>query len=201
MKKADLGLIILYLAAIVAANWLVTTYGQVALPFTAICLIPFDLVIRDLLQDRWQNKSLNELRLRMGALIFGGALLSCSLFPASFRVSLASFIAFSLTGVVDAVTYQWMLRRYGRLIRINLATILGAAIDSVVFAFLAFDEVSGSLVLVQILAKSLGGFLWSLLLYKYFSRRRTTHGDGNPSVLTSNLGTDSPRVKDSVSSS
>lgn len=167
--------ITVYFAAIVTANWLVANLGQAALPYTAFVLIPFDLVIRDLLQDRWVGtESRASLTSRMGLLILSGGLLSCLLFPESLRVSVASFTAFTLTGIIDALTYQWMLRKYGRLVRINLATIVGATIDSIVFVLIAFDEVDPVLVVAQVASKSFGGFIWSLLLYRYFRKGRRT---------------------------
>jgi len=155
----------LYIGAIVAANWLVTRYGQAALPWTAFCLIPFDLIIRDLFQDRWQN--LSGLRWRMGLLILAGAIVSLATMTGSLRVNLASLVAFTVAGVCDALTYQRMIR-YGRIFRINGATILAAVTDSIVFAFIAFDHASWRLAALQSATKIAGGFVWSLLMYRFF---------------------------------
>src|SRR5207302_1676627 len=107
--------------------WLVTQYGQAALPFTAFFLIPFDLIIRDLMQDRWQGRSL---RLRMAVLIVAGGVVSLATATGSLRVNIASLVAFLVAGTCDALTYQWMIR-YGRIFRINGATILAAVSDSI----------------------------------------------------------------------
>lgn len=168
----DIGLIALYLGAIVLANGLVTFYGQKALPWTAFFLIPFDLVVRDLLQDRWQKLTRLELWTAVGCLVVTGAWISLVTTTGSVRVAYASCTAFALTGVLDTLSYQWMIRR-GRLFRINVATVLAAATDSVVFAGLAFDHAEISLVFWQILTKVAGGAVWSLVFFPLFRRTGT----------------------------
>jgi len=164
-------LIAVYVGGIVLANGLVTAFGQPALPFTAFFLIPMDLVVRDLLQDRWQISSTSsKLRTRMLLLIAVGSLISFVTTIGSSRIAAASMVAFAITGVIDAATYQMMIR-YGRVFRINAATIIAAFTDSIVFAAIAFDHVDDSLVLVQAATKIVGGFVWSLLLFRYFIKR------------------------------
>ncbi len=165
-KHRNLLPFVLYIGAIVFANWLVTRYGQAALPFTAFFLIPFDLIIRDLLQDRWQGKNL---RFRMAVLILSGGVLSVVTATGSLRVNIASMVAFLIAGTCDALTYQWMIR-YGRIFRINAATILAAVSDSIVFALIAFSSVSWALVGAQAATKIAGGFCWSLVMFRFFQR-------------------------------
>lgn len=159
----------LYLGAIVLANYLITTYGQVALPWVAFALIPFDLVARDLMQDRWQNEPTYVLRWRMLILILCGGLISIWTGTGSVRVNVASWLAFTIAGLIDALTYQGMIR-YGRVFRINAATLTAAITDSIIFVTIAFNEVNWKLVGLQIGMKVAGGFVWSLLLYKFFRR-------------------------------
>lgn len=196
MRKKDRGvvdgfLITLYISAIVGANGLVTEFGQPALLFTAFFLIPFDLIIRDLLQDRWQSTP-SEIRFRMVALILGGSLVAYWTTLASPRIAIASAVAFTLTGILDATSYQWMIRRLGRVARINLATIIGAFTDSLVFASLAFDNVDYVLVVSQAGIKILGGVVWSLILYRYF--RSYSNASNNHSKARMGLGTQSLRT-------
>ncbi len=162
--------IVLYVGAIVLANALITMYGQVALPFVAFALIPFDLIVRDLLQDKWQDATKFQLRLRMGSLIVIGGCISILTGTGSARVNLASFLAFTIAGSIDALTYQWMIR-YGRIFRINGATLTAAITDSIIFVFIAFSEVNWKLIGLQIGMKVTGGFVWSLLLFKFFRRQ------------------------------
>lgn len=190
-KTVDCLLILIYILTIITANGLVTEFGQVALLFTAFILIPFDLVVRDLLQDRWMLKNSLELRLRMAVLILGGSLISYWTTIASTKIAMASMAAFVLTGTIDAITYQWMAKR-GRLFRINLATIIGAFTDSLVFASLAFDNVDYVLVVSQAGIKILGGVVWSLILYRYF--RSYSNASNNHSKARMGLGTQSLRT-------
>lgn len=158
----------LYIIAIVLANWLVTCFGQAALPFTAFFLIPFDLIVRDLMQDRWQGRT--TLWWRMGLLILGGGLISVATATGSVRVNVASLTAFVVAGACDALTYQWMIR-YGRVFRINGATVLAAVTDSIVFGLIAFDHASWRLILAQIGMKAAGGLVWSLVMFRFFKKR------------------------------
>ena len=167
MKKGTVVAIALYIGAIVLANWLVTRYGQPALLLTAFVLIPFDLIIRDLMQDRWQG---TRLKLRMATLILAGALVSLITATGSLRVNCASVVAFLVAGTLDALTYQWMIR-YGRIFRINCATTMAAVTDSLLFALIAFDHWTWKLVLAQTLIKIAGGFVWSLVMYRFFKKR------------------------------
>lgn len=163
-------LIAVYCLAIVAANWLVTEFGQPALPLTAFLLIPFDLVVRDLMQNRWEGRG--DLWVRMAGVILLGSSLSFLTTTGSIRVASASMVAFTVTGVLDALTYGLMIR-YGRILRINVATLLAAVVDSVVFAMIAFDHVSGPLVAAQVGMKLAGGLVWSLVMFRYFKVRRS----------------------------
>jgi len=159
----------LYLGAIVLANYLITKYGQAALPFVSFCLIPFDLVARDLLQDQWSCTPgpRYKLILKMALVILAGAILSWVTGTGSLKVNIASCLAFMVAGTIDALTYQWMIQ-YGRILRINGATLTAAITDSIIFVAIAFNEINWYLVGLQIAMKVAGGFVWSLLLYRLF---------------------------------
>src|SRR5882672_1515176 len=159
-----------YLGAIVAANYFITRYGQIAVPFVAFALIPFDLVARDLMQDHWNwvpGQGKLYIFKRMVIIILLGATISYLTGTGSLRVNLASCTAFIVAGSIDAMTYQWMIR-YGRIFRINGATITAAITDSIIFVSIAFAAVNWKLVGLQIGMKVVGGFCWSLLLYRLF---------------------------------
>lgn len=158
----------LYISAIVTANALITHYGQIALPFVAFALIPFDLIARDLMQDRWQGGT--NLYVRMLFLIVSGALISFVSGTGSLRVNLASCSAFLVAGAIDALTYQRMIK-YGRILRINGATLTAAITDSILFVVIAFSAVNWKLIWLQIGMKVAGGFVWSLLLYRLFRQK------------------------------
>lgn len=156
-----------YLSAIVLANYLITVFGQAALPWVAFSLIPFDLIARDLMQDRWQGERVFR---KMVWLIFAGAVISWTTGTGSLKINIASLSAFIIAGAIDALTYQWMIRR-GRVFRINAATLTAAITDSIIFVTIAFSAINWRLVCLQIAMKLAGGLVWSLLLYRFFSKK------------------------------
>lgn len=162
-------MIALYLAAIVAANLLTARFGPAASIGAAAVLIGFDMTARDRLHEAWSGR---RLVWRMGVLIAAGGFLSWLLCGSAGRVALASVTAFVLAGVVDAAFYH-RARRCGWawLPRVNGSNLASAAVDSLVFASLAFGGLQWGIAALQLGAKAAGGLVWSLLL------RRDDHGD------------------------
>lgn len=159
-------IVALYLAAIVAANLAVAHFGQVALLVTASLLIPFDLVVRDVLHERWQG---NRLAVRMAALIAAGCALTALLNADAARVAIASSVAFTLASVGDALVFH-LARARSRFVRMNASNVCGALVDSFLFPVIAFASVSAELSLTQAALKVVGGLAWSLV-FLFFRRR------------------------------
>ncbi len=157
-----------FLGAVVAANLAVAHWGQAALVMTAWVLIPFDLVTRDVLHERWTGKALWP---RMAALIAGGAVLTAVLNADASRVAFASCCAFAAAGTANAAVYH-LLRARPRLVRMNASNAVAAVTDSVVFPLLAFNEVSALLCGSQAAAKFAGGLMWSWLFVRLIWRRK-----------------------------
>jgi hypothetical protein len=160
MTLKTMGLMGLYLAGIVAANLLVTHYGPWITPYAAFALIGADLTTRDLLHDRlngWQRW------LCLGALIAVGGLLSYLLNADAAMIAEASVIAFLAAAVVDTLVYQ-ALYRADRDTRVNASNVAAAAVDSVLFLWVAFGVVNG-ITFTQFVAKVAGGAVW-LLIFK-----------------------------------
>jgi uncharacterized PurR-regulated membrane protein YhhQ (DUF165 family) len=105
----------------------------------------------------------------MAALIAAGSFLSWLLNRNAGQIALASFAAFAAAATVDAVVYQ-LLGKYPRWLRINGSNIPSAFVDSLVFPTLAFGGFLPAVVLGQFLAKTLGGFAWSLV-FRWMDRR------------------------------
>lgn len=152
--------VVLYLGAIVLANLIVAAFGPASAIVVAFLFIGLDLTARDHLHDVWRGEGLLW---KMGALIAAGSLLSWLLNRNAGPVAVASFVAFASAATVDAIVYH-LLRRYPRWLRINGSNVPSAAVDSVVFPVLAFGGFPWAVILGQFLAKTLGGFLWSLVL-------------------------------------
>lgn len=157
-------LVVCYLSAAAAANLLVAQFGQAALPVTAFVLVPFDLVARDLLHNRWHGV---HLWARMAALIAAGSLLSLALNWNAWPVAMASCAAFCVSGTCNAAVYAAMAHRTC-LLRVNTSNCAGALADSIVFPLVAFGAVDVALCAGQWLSKFGGGLLWSLLLRRLF---------------------------------
>jgi uncharacterized PurR-regulated membrane protein YhhQ (DUF165 family) len=151
----------LYLAAIIAANLIVTWLGPGASPYTAFALIGATLTIKDSLQDKWTR---NGLVWRMSLLIAAGSFLSWLINRKSGRIALASFVAFAISTTVDVVIYA-LLSRHSRWRRVGWSNAFGAIADSVVFPALAFGWPPDPIIVYQqIVAKGFGGQIWSLIL-------------------------------------
>ena len=158
----------MYLGAIVTANLTVAHYGQAALPFTAFVLIPFDLVTRDVLHERWQD---GYLWLRMTALIFAGSILAYLLNVDAARVAKASFIAFLIAQNINAFVFHQLVGRTSRYVRMNTSNLFAALADSIVFPVVAFwPAVSVPLMGAQWGSKFIGGLAISAVFVRLYRR-------------------------------
>lgn len=148
----------LYLSAIVAANLLTARLGPWVTPINALLFIGLDLTAKDHLQYRW------GFGWRLFALIGGGSLLTVLFSLGAWRIAAASFVAFAVSGLADALVFE-RLKRRGWLVRVNGSNIAGAVFDSVLFLGLAFGwPLPWGAVGLQVLAKIAGGAVWCWLL-------------------------------------
>ena len=149
----------LYLVAIVLANLSVVAFGPSVVVINAFLFIGLDLTARDQLHEAWRG---NNLLPKMAALIASGSILSWLLNRDAGSIALASFVAFAAAGSVDGIIYHFM-GRYPRWLRINGSNVPSALVDSLIFPTLAFGSFLWPIVLGQFAAKTLGGFVWSLV--------------------------------------
>lgn len=157
-----------YLAAIIAANLAAAAFGPGATVVSAFVLIAFDLTARDALHDRWRGRWLWP---RMAGLIVAGGALSFVVNVGAGQIALASLLAFTLAGVVDAVVYQ-ACRSLPWLARSNVSNVASSVVDSLVFPTVAFGAFLPLIVAGQIVAKIGGGAVWSLVLRVVSIRNR-----------------------------
>lgn len=153
-------LVLIYIAAIVAANLIVARFGPVASPINAFLLIGLDLSLRDRLHDQWQGHGLWP---RMAALIAAGSLAAWLINPTAAQIAVGSAVAFGCASTVDAIVYQ-VMRRRGRMVRMNGSNSASALVDSLVFPTIAFGTFLPGIVALQWAAKVLGGGVWAWLL-------------------------------------
>ncbi|MBP7999705.1 MAG: VUT family protein [Chloroflexi bacterium] len=158
--------VILYLIAIILANLSVAQFGPSITIVNAFLFIGLDLTARDQLHEAWRGRNLLP---KMVVLITAGSLLSWFLNRNAGPIALASFVAFAAAATVDAFVYQ-LLGKYPRWLRINGSNLPSAAVDSLVFPTLAFGQLLWPVIVGQFLAKTLGGFLWSLL-FRWLDQR------------------------------
>ena len=154
-------MVLIYIAALVIANLSVAYFGPWVSPINAFLLIGLDLSLRDKLHERWKS----HLWSKMLCLIVGAGVISFVLNQASMTIAIASVLAFVCAGIVDAFVYQKLMSK-DWMIKSNASNASGAAVDSIVFPTIAFGSLMPEIVLLQFVAKVVGGALWSLVLKK-----------------------------------
>jgi hypothetical protein len=159
MKIRVWALVALYLAAIVAANLIVNHYGPWITPYVAFALIGLDLTARDGLHTEWQGRGL---WLRFALLIAVGSLLTWLVNRDAGPIAEASIVAFAAAAAVDTLVFH-VLHRWSFDTRVAASNICAAAIDSVLFLYIAFGVVNG-ITWTQFCAKVAGGVVWLLVL-------------------------------------
>lgn len=165
-------LIILYALTIPAANWLIGHLGTVCVP-DGPCLIPVlpgimapsgvlmigaALVLRDLVQRR------HGVRVSLVCVLVGAALSALVAPPA---LVVASGLAFLFSEIADFAVYTPLAKRRFTL-AVVASTIVGAAVDSALFLWLAFgslEHMEG-----QIVGKVYAAV--AFLLYQAIARKR-----------------------------
>lgn len=156
-------LVFLYLCVIVVANLFIVWFGPGVSILNAFLFIGLDITTRDTLHERWKD----NLWRNMFFLILTGSIISGVLNVSATRIAVASFLAFALAGVVDTLVYGSLYNK-SKLVKINVSNIFSATVDSLVFVIVAFGfPVLVPVVIGQIVAKIVGGFLWSTIINKY----------------------------------
>ena len=163
-------LIGIYLAAIIAANLSVALLGPSISIANALVFIGLDLVAGDRLHEAWRGRGL---LLKTAALIGAGGALSYALNADSGPIALASCVAFACAAAIDRLIYH-LLRERAYLVRVNGSNVVSAAADSLIFPLLAFGwPPLWWIVIGQFVAKTGGGWLWSLALKPRWAGRAT----------------------------
>jgi uncharacterized PurR-regulated membrane protein YhhQ (DUF165 family) len=145
--------ILAYIATIPVANWLIGNVGTLCVPHGP-CLIPVApgimapsgvimigaaLVLRDLVQRRYGAL------VSLSCILAGAAL---SFFVASPALAIASAAAFLLSELADFAVYTPLAKRRF-ILAVMLSCLIGAAVDSALFLWLAFgslDHVEGQII-------------------------------------------------------
>jgi uncharacterized PurR-regulated membrane protein YhhQ (DUF165 family) len=147
--------VVVYAAAMTAANLSVATFGPWISPVNSFILIGLDLALRDWLHVRlraWQ----------MAALIAASGLLTYLLAPSASHIAIASAVAFTAAAAVDWAVFTRLRGSWAR--RSTGSNVAGAAVDSLVFPTLAFGVLMPHIVALQFVAKIAGGAVWTWAL-------------------------------------
>jgi uncharacterized PurR-regulated membrane protein YhhQ (DUF165 family) len=157
-----------FAATIPAANWLIGNVGTTCIP-NGPCLIPVGfglmapsgvlmiglaLVLRDWLHE------LAGWRWSFVAVLVGGAL---SLLFSPPALAIASAAAFTLAEMADLAVYA-KLRARGKAVAVMASQIVGAALDSALFVYLAFgslDFSAGTTVAKIYAGAAVAAYLWA----------------------------------------
>lgn len=155
------------LAAIAAANLAVQRWGYSALPFTAFALVPFEMLARDILHERWRDAGREWVG--MLGLILAGGLVTVAINAEAVRIAAASVTAFSVSLSVNAAVFHRLFCQ-GRVVRMNASNAAAAVLDSLIFPVVAFGAISAPLAAGQAGAKFFGGVLFTALFIAYRQR-------------------------------
>jgi hypothetical protein len=173
-----IALVLTYLAAIVAANLIITEAGPTYSVYTAFGLVALDLVLRDAIHDRFGGRGRIAV---MAVLVVAGSVVSYIINAKAQQIALASSVAFAAALTVDAIVYH-LARKQTWAERSNISNIAGSAVDSAVFVAVAFPGFLWSVAFGQFTAKVAGGVIFVLLLERvmpvgYYLFRERKVGD------------------------
>jgi queuosine precursor transporter len=154
-----------YLISVISANLVILKFGPNATIISAFFLIGLDLTLRDTLHEQWHQRNLYP---KMLMLILSGSVLSYLINQQAMQIAIASFVAFFFAGFADFVVYSKLFSKKW-MVKTNGSNIASALVDSAIFPTLAFGTFMPMIILGQFIAKSMGGFLWSIVLGKFKS--------------------------------
>jgi hypothetical protein len=157
--------ILIFLSAIVLANLSVAYFGPWSMPINAFVLIGLDLSLRDKIHERWHGKRLG---LKMFGLICAGAVVTWVMNRDAGMICIASVAAFGAALIVDSLLYE-RFYHLPRLKKMNISNVGSAAIDSILFPTIAFGVLMPQIVILQFLAKVIGGAFWAWALNRWAS--------------------------------
>ncbi|RJR46039.1 MAG: VUT family protein [Desulfobacteraceae bacterium] len=152
--------VLIFLAAITAANLSAAYFGPAATVVNSFILIGFDLSLRDRIHEAWHG---HGLALKMFLLVVAGAAITYIINSNAGMIGVASVVAFAAALIVDAILYQMFFQKK-RILKMNYSNLGSSAVDSILFPTIAFGVLMPWIVLGQFAAKVGGGFLWSLVL-------------------------------------
>jgi hypothetical protein len=146
-----------YASAMTFANLSIAHWGVWVSPINAFILIGLDFSLRD-----WLHEKIKPLEMFCLILISGA--ITYILNPGAGMIAIASAVSFTAAAFVDWGVFQKLDGSWAK--KANLSNIAGAAVDSLLFPTIAFGSLMPKIVVMQFLAKIIGGAIWAFLLGK-----------------------------------
>ena len=151
-----------YILSIILANNIAFWVGQWGLVITALLLIPFDFVIRAFFHEKWKGFRLWQ---NLTILIITGGVLSFLFNYEMLKIAIGSSLAFILAGFGASIFYQSSIKeKYWY--KVNGSDLVAIIIDSFIFQWIAFSDISFLVMASQISMKFIGGLGWYFLLFE-----------------------------------
>jgi uncharacterized PurR-regulated membrane protein YhhQ (DUF165 family) len=150
-----------YLIAFILANFIVLYFGANGLIFTALFLIPFDFVMRCLFHETWKGK---ELVFKLGGLVIAASVLTFFINQNALNIALGSSGGFIAAQVAAGLFYQFVIKK-SYFIKVNGSDAIGILIDSIVFQFIAFNNIDFFIMSSQFVLKITGGLFWYWVIF------------------------------------
>lgn len=151
--------VLIYVAAICAANLSAAHFGVWITPFNAFFLIGLELVLRDFLHHRLTKS-------QMILVVLVGGVLSFLINLDAKNIAIASFIAVVVSCFVDYVVYSKTTGSWVR--RSNTSNVASGFIDSLIFPVVAFGVFIPEVFALQWAAKVFGGAIWVSIFKKSY---------------------------------
>ena len=107
----------------------------------------------------------------MLGLILAGGIVTVIFNYTAVRIAIASVVAFTGAMVVDWIVYEIFMAKK-KFVKMNYSNIASGFIDSLLFIWIAFGDPFSKFILIQFLAKTLGGLLWAYVLIKIIERSK-----------------------------
>lgn len=160
--------VLAYLACVPTANWMIGHIGTICIPHGP-CLIPIGfglmapsgvltigaaLVLRDIVQRT------SGILVAIASVVAGTLL---SWFVADIHIALASAAAFLISELADTAVYSPLQKR-GMILAVLASGVVGAAVDSAAFLYLAFNS-------LDFIAGQIVGKCWASIPLIYGTRK------------------------------
>ena len=155
--------IAIYLTAIVSANLTLLYFGPWFSIWNALFFIGVDLAIRDKLHEVWKGQNLWP---KMLGLICSGSLITILFNLDALQIAIASAVAFGVSALIDSAIFQALIKKHF-LVKSNGSNAFGALADSLIFPTLAFGSLMPEIILMQFIAKFIGGGIASIIINKF----------------------------------